>query len=183
MENKLNAQAILIFWFETLSPKDWWVKEARIDELIKERFLTIHHQAAEGQLSQWRESAEGRLAEIIILDQFSRNIYRDTPRAFACDDMSLSLAEEAVALGVDKQLPSQQRAFLYMPYMHSESLSIHEKAVELFSQDDLSANLEFEWAHKKIIERFGRYPHRNAILGRESNEEELAFLKEPGSHF
>lgn len=179
----ITAQAILTFWFEELSPKQWWVKSEALDKKIGERFKETHDKAAQGELSAWRETTEGRLAEIIVLDQFSRNIYRDSLKAFSYDEMSLALAEEAVALGLDKALPPTQRAFLYMPYMHSESLPIHEKAVQLFSQDGLDANLDFELKHKVIIQRFGRYPHRNAILGRESSEEELAFLNEPGSSF
>lgn len=181
--NKMNSEAILSFWFETLTPKQWWMKSEAIDNEIRERFKPTHDKATQGELSAWRQTAHGRLAEIIVLDQFSRNIYRDTPKAFASDEMCLALAEEAVALGLDKVLTPTERAFLYMPYMHSESLNVHDKAVQLFSQKGLDANLDFELKHKVIIERFGRYPHRNAILGRESSEEELAFLHEPNSSF
>lgn len=179
----IGPQDILTFWFETLTPKQWWMKSSAIDTEIRQRFKETHDKAIKGELSAWRETPSGRLAEIIVLDQFSRNIYRDTPGSFAYDELSLALSEEAVALGVDKVLPPTQRAFLYMPYMHSESLSMHEKAIQLFSQEGLDTNLDFELKHKVIIERFGRYPHRNAILGRESNQEELAFLSEPDSSF
>ena len=120
---------------------------------------------------------------MIVLDQFSRNIYRDDARAFAADPMALALAQQAVALGVDQSLPSAQRCFLYMPYMHSESRWVHERAVPLFESLGQPANLDFELKHKAIIDRFGRYPHRNALLGRESTAEELAFLEQPGSSF
>lgn len=123
------------------------------------------------------------MAEIIILDQFSRNMFRETPRSFSHDVQALVLAQEAVALGLDAELPTEQRTFLYMPYMHSESLRIHEEAVRLFTLNGVKENLDFEYRHKVIIERFGRYPHRNAILGRESSPEEVAFLNEPGSSF
>lgn len=137
-----------------------------------------------GELYGWRKTAHGRLAEIIVLDQFSRNMYRDQPQSFAADPMALVLAQEAVFLGADKKLKTpQEQAFLYMPYMHSESEIIHEVALDLFSQPGLENNYAFELKHKEIIDRFGRYPHRNDILGRQSTAEELAFLKEPGSSF
>lgn len=174
---------ILDFWFEELEPKQHWVKDAALDSLITERFGDYHHAATLGELWSWRSSAEGRLAEIIVLDQFSRNIYRDQAQSFAYDGMALILAQEAIALGLDKELDPARQAFLYMPYMHSESLLVHEQAVLLFEQEGMDGNLDFEHRHKAIIERFGRYPHRNSILGRDSTEEELAFLKEPGSSF
>ncbi len=118
-----------------------------------------------------------------MLDQFSRNVYRDAPRAFAQDALALVLAQELVARGDDRSLPLAQRSFAYMPYMHSESALAHTQAVALFSQPDLENNLSFELRHKAIIDRFGRYPHRNAVLGRSSTPEELTFLSEPGSSF
>jgi uncharacterized protein (DUF924 family) len=117
------------------------------------------------------------------LDQFSRNVYRDTPRAFAQDALALVLAQELVASTQDRSLPAAQRVFAYMPTMHSESALVHAQAVVLFSQSGLESNLNFELRHKAIIDRFGRYPHRNTILGRSSSAEELAFLAEPGSSF
>ena len=139
--------------------------------------------AARGELWAWRETASGRLAEIIVLDQFSRNIYRDTPLSFAQDAQALTLAQKLVATALDKKLPIDQRAFAYMPYMHSESPKVHEQAVALFSQPGLEDNLSYELRHKAVIERFGRFPHRNAILGRASTAQELEFLKQPGSAF
>jgi len=174
---------ILNFWFDELDPKQHWVKDSELDRQIAERFGDYHHAATLGELWSWRSSAEGRLAEIIVLDQFSRNIYRDDPRSFAYDGMALLLAQEAVAQGLDQKLDTAMRAFLYLPYMHSESLLIHEQAVLLFKQQGMENNLDFEYRHKKIIERFGRYPHRNTILERDSTPEELAFLEEPGSSF
>lgn len=118
-----------------------------------------------------------------MLDQFSRNAYRDTPRAFAQDALALVLAQELVASGLDQRLPTAQRVFAYMPYMHSESALVHTQAVKLFSQPGMEGNLDFELRHQAIITRFGRYPHRNAVLGRSSTAEEIAFLSEPGSSF
>jgi uncharacterized protein (DUF924 family) len=176
-------QEIIKFWFEDLEPKQWWVKDLELDRLIIDRFSKIHDRAARCELSDWRKSAAGRLAEIVILDQFSRNMFRGLPRSFAYDAMALVLSQEAIAIGADQLLSPVERNFLYMPFMHSESLQIHEEAVELFRANGQQGNFEYELKHKAIIEKFGRYPHRNAALGRESTAEELAFLKEPGSSF
>ena len=154
-----------------------------MDEAIRTRFGDTLEAAARCELFAWRTTPEGRLAEILVLDQFSRNVYRDTARAFAQDALALVLAQELVAGGHDQHLTPKQRAFANMPYMHSESLAIHAQAVQLFALPGLENNLSFELRHKAIIERFGRYPHRNAILGRTSTPEELAFLSEPGSSF
>ena len=150
---------------------------------MTEQFSEILEQASQAELWSWRKTAEGRLAEIIVLDQFSRNIFRGTARAFAQDSLALALAQEAISLDLDKQLSPEQRAFLYMPFMHSESRLIHEYAFKLFQRLGNPSNLEYEIKHKIIIERFGRYPHRNQILGRESTEEELSFLTQPDSSF
>jgi uncharacterized protein (DUF924 family) len=155
----------------------------RLRSAIESRFGALHVAAEHCELYSWRESAKGRLAEIIILDQFSRNIYRDHPKAFACDNLALALAQTAVQFNADHELNAMQRAFLYMPYMHSKSLPIHMLAVSLFSQPGMEGNLELELRHKTIIERFGRYPHRNKILGRVSTEDEIEFLKTPQSSF
>ena len=135
------------------------------------------------ELYEWRKSAKGRLAEIIVLDQFSRNMFRGTAQAFAYDSLALALSQEAVAIEADKLLNPTERSFLYMPFMHSESLAIHERAIELYRAEGLEFNLEFEIKHKVIIDRFGRYPHRNKILGRASTKEEIRFLQQPNSSF
>jgi uncharacterized protein (DUF924 family) len=178
-----DAQAVLDFWFEALTPAQWFKKDPEMDQAIRERFGSLHAQAAQCECYAWRQTPQGRLAEIIVLDQFSRNIYRDDARAFATDTLALALAQEAVAAGAAASLSSEQRSFLYMPYMHSESAAIHERAMELFNQPGLEKNFDFEVRHKAIIDRFCRYPHRNALLGRVSTDEELAFLKQPGSSF
>ena len=179
----MDYQEVIDFWFEELTPKDWFVGGQEIDNLIESRFGQVYQAAIQSELFEWRTSAEGRLAEIIVLDQFSRNIGRNTAGAFAADSMALALAQEAVAGGFDQLLTPSQRSFLYMPYMHSESLVVHEQAVELFEKNGLEGNIDFEHKHKVIIERFGRYPHRNEILGRKSTAEEIEFLQEPGSSF
>lgn len=176
-------QVVIDFWFKELEPASWFVKDERFDALLRERFSACYQQAIKGELYEWRVDPQGRLAEIIVLDQFSRNIFRDTPEAFSSDAIALVLAQTAVAAGSDQQLNAQERSFLYMPYMHSESAKIHEIAVQLFSQEGLERNLEFELRHKAIIDRFGRYPHRNQILGRKSTDEEIEFLAQPGSSF
>jgi uncharacterized protein (DUF924 family) len=179
----MSPEAILHFWFTELTPKQHYAKDAALDETIRTRFDATLTAAARCELFAWRETPEGRLAEVLVLDQFSRNVHRDTPRAFAQDALALSLAQELVASGQDRSLPLAQRSFAYMPYMHSESALVNAQAVELFSQPGLEDTLRFELRHKEIIDRFGRYPHRNALLGRESSPEELAFLSEPGSGF
>lgn len=179
----MDYKNIIQFWFEEIDPALRWKKDQDFDLLIKSRFEEVHKAAAQCELFEWRDTAEGQLAEIIVLDQFSRNMYRDTSQAFAFDSLALDLAQNAVLNRTDSFLPTDWKAFLFMPYMHSESKIVHETAVELFSKPGLERNLDFELRHKEIIDRFGRYPHRNSILGRKSTEEELEFLKQPGSSF
>lgn len=174
---------VLNFWFSELTPKEWFTKDESLDLKISHLFLETYQKAVRGELFKWREDIKGRLAEIIVLDQFSRNIFRDKAESFQYDCMALTLSQEASSLDEALDLSPMMRGFLYMPYMHSESLLIHDEAVKLFSQKGLEYNLEFEIKHKKIIEKFGRYPHRNKILGRESTPEEIEFLKGPESSF
>ena len=174
---------IMTFWFKEVEPAQWFKKDLVFDQMIHNRFSETHQKARAGELFSWRETPEGALAEIIVLDQFSRNIYRDNAAAFACDAMALALAQEAVSKGFDGQLVDFQRTFLYMPFMHSESKLIHLEAVKLFESLGNQTTLEFEHKHKEIIDRFGRYPHRNTLLGRSSTEEELLFLQQPDSSF
>lgn len=174
---------VLQFWFQTLTPPMWWRADSALDERIRERFADLLKAAAAGELFDWRIEAHGRLAEIIVLDQFSRNIHRDTPGAFAQDPMALALAQEAVAGGHLASLSLIERAFLLLPYMHSESKRIHVEAERLYREHAPEDNYQFELKHKVIIDRFGRYPHRNPILGRPSTPEEIEFLKTPGSSF
>lgn len=173
---------VLRFWFEETSPEQWWRSDPEFDQSIRLRFGNLHDAAGRAELWDWRDHASGRLAEIIVLDQFSRNLYRGDPRAFACDPLALALAQEAVRSGADLQIAPERRAFIYMPYMHSESVPIHGVAVDLF-RERAHGNLDYELRHKTIVDRFGRYPHRNAALGRTSTPEEIEFLKQPGSSF
>ena len=179
----MQSQDILHFWFDELTPKQHFAKDAALDEMICTRFGDTLEAAARCELFGWRATPEGRLAEIIVLDQFSRHVYRDTPLSFAQDTLALSLAQELVASGQDQQLSTAQRRFAYMPYMHSESALIHAHAMQLFALPGLEEAMDFEQRHQSIIVRFGRYPHRNAVLGRTSTAEEIAFLSEPGSSF
>jgi uncharacterized protein (DUF924 family) len=174
---------VLRFWFEEIDPSQWWKKDDAFDMSIIERFADIHAMARRCELFDWRTAARGRLAEIIVLDQFSRNMFRGSPLSFAQDPLALALAQEAVSVMADQALSPAERSILYMPFMHSESLKIHEVAMDLFRNNGMQSSLDFEIRHKQIIERFGRYPHRNNILGRESTAEEIEYLKQPGSGF
>lgn len=176
-------QTVINFWFQEIDKKLWFSSTPDFDELIKKQFSSVLLQASAGELFDWRKSIEGRLAEIIVLDQFSRNIYRNTPAAFAQDPMALILAQEALSAGALTQLEPVYIGFLLLPYMHSESKKIHEMAEILYRKYAPSENYDFELKHKRIIDKFGRYPHRNAVLGRESTQEEREFLSQPGSSF
>lgn len=178
-----SYESIIQFWFEEVAPKNWWIKDEAFDQLLKDRYRELLDAAAQGELYAWRDHPLGRLAEIIVLDQFSRNIFRNDARSFSSDPMALTLAQEAIRQQAHKEFSTDQKMFLFMPFMHSESLLIHERAVELFTEPGLESNLDFEHKHKVIIERFGRYPHRNDILGRSSTDDEKTFLQEPGSSF
>ena len=181
----ITPDTVLNFWFTEIDPRKWWVKDEAFDELIRSQLSGACMRSAHaGELfclaHGWH--AKGRLAEIIVLDQFSRNMFRDTPRAFASDPLALILAQEAIACGADKALNEDERGFMILPYMHSESRVVHEAALVLY-RSSKPDSLDFEMRHKAIIDRFGRFPHRNAILGRESSAEEIEFLKQPGSSF
>ena len=168
---------VLAFWFDELEFKQWWNTDPVVDETIRERFGDTHSAATRGELFEWRETPEGRLAEVIVLDQFSRNLFRNDPRSFAFDPMALVLAQEAIAVGDDQRIDPGRVTFLYMPFMHSESLAIHEIAAKLFSGDGMEKNLESLHKHSDVLRRFGRYPHRNDVLGRTSTDEERRFLE------
>ncbi|MGB0468081.1 MAG: DUF924 family protein [Pontibacterium sp.] len=176
-------QQVLDFWFKDIDPSNWWIKSERFDAQIVKQFSDIHTKANRCELYRWRATAEGRLAEIIVLDQFSRNMFRDHALSFASDALALALAQDAILIRADRALNEIERSFLYMPFMHSESPEIHEVALKLYQDNGLKNNIEFEIKHKAIIDRFGRYPHRNKVLGRLSTEEELKFLEQPGSSF
>ena len=175
-----SAEDVYKFWFVDHGQADWFGGKSEFDAVLQAKFSTTHEAVARAEAFGWRATPRGRLAEIIVLDQFSRQLHRDTPVAFAFDTMALVLAQEAITLGQDLELPQEERSFLYMPFMHSESLLIHELAVPLFKSVG-EGSLEFEIKHKKIIERFGRFPKRNAALGRQSTPEEIVYIEESGT--
>jgi uncharacterized protein (DUF924 family) len=180
----IDHPEIIDFWFSEPVRRKWWAKDEAFDAEVQRRFATVHALARAEKLARWRAAPEGRLAEIIVLDQFSRNMFRHSHEAFAQDELARHLCREAVACGADLQLTPKERSFLYMPLMHSEALVDHEESMRLYaSHPDLAFNLDFAGKHKAIIDRFGRYPHRNTLLGRESTAEELRFLQQPGSSF
>ena len=174
---------VLSFWFDEENSGSWWAKNAEFDAECTRRFRTLHTSATRGELFGWRAAPEGRLAEIILLDQLSRNIYRERPEAFASDPQALVLAQEAVRAGDDVRIESSRRSFIYMPYMHSESPTIQAESLRLFTALGDAKSLGFAERHKEIIDQFGRYPHRNGILDRESTGDEIAFLAGPNSSF
>jgi len=189
-----DYREVLDFWFGAPGSEDhgrqrkeWFVKDAAFDAQIRERFAALHGRAHAGELKHWDASPEGLLALIVVLDQFSRNMYRDTPQSFASDAQALAAARKMVERGWDMDLPPVLRSFVYLPYEHSENLVTQDEALRLFQrvlEDPALADLP-EWArkHREVVRRFGRFPHRNAILGRESTPEEEEFLREPGSRF
>ncbi len=143
-------QQVLSFWFEELQPQQWFRGGEAVDAMVRDRFAAPLEQAAAGELEHWRDTVQGRLAEIIVLDQFSRNMHRGTPAAFAMDPVALVLSQEAVPQGVDQELPAVERSFFYLPYMHSESLLIHDVAVELYRANGIEDNLHFEILQRDI---------------------------------
>lgn len=179
----MTPQTVLAFWFDEANRPFWFAKSDAFDAAIRSRFADLWRQAAQAELFGWRDTLHGRLAEIIVLDQFSRNLFRDSPQAFAQDNMAVALAQEAVRQNGFAHMQPAERHFMLMPLMHSESRLIHEQAEALFARHTDASALDFERRHKAIIDRFGRYPHRNAVLGRISSAEETAFLQEPGSSF
>ncbi len=178
-----KIDAVLKFWFDTLSPKDWFRRDEMLDNKIVVKFGHLYEQLKSGVPGSWLGTPQGFLAAILVLDQFPRNMFRDSPRAFATDPAALALAKEAIAKGYDMELSPEQRTFLYMPFQHAEDASDQTRSIELFTALGNPLNLDFALRHQAIIERFGRFPHRNEVLGRKSSEEELAFLQEPGSSF
>lgn len=174
---------ILDFWFKEHGPNAWFAKDDAFDRAIRDCFSETLAQAATGKLDHWMKEPHGELALIIVLDQFSRNIYRNDDRAFSNDYKALELAKRVVDNGNDAHFDVEERPFIYLPFEHSEAAEDQARCVELFTALG-NANMR-EWAvkHKDIIDRFGRFPHRNAVLGRTSTPEEEAFLAQPGSSF
>jgi uncharacterized protein (DUF924 family) len=178
-----SIDEILNFWFSKLSPKDWFRKDGALDSTIASRFGPSYYELRAGIPAAWLETPEGVLAAIIVLDQFPRNMFRGDARCFATDAEALELAKQAIAEGMDLRLTPNQRIFLYMPFQHSENKEDQAHAIRLYTKLGKPLNLDFALRHQAVVDRFGRFPHRNALLGRTSTEEEQAFLAEPGSSF
>ncbi|ORM72632.1 hypothetical protein HA42_22215 [Pantoea deleyi] len=172
----MDYEDVLNFWFSKASQDKWFVRDEQFDKKVSARFRTHWEAAYRGEYYTWRESIKGRLAEIILLDQFSRNLNRNSPDAWAHDNMALVLSQEAINRPEYPQLSIPQRAFLLMPWMHSESSLIHVKATELFEELGDPNFIRHQQEHRAIIVRFGRYPHRNQLLGRASSRDELNYL-------
>lgn len=188
------AQEILDFWFGQPDEEDygksrkiWFIKNPEFDEEVRSRFFPTYQQAASGELDSWKASPQTCLALILLLDQFPRNLFRGQPQAFATDSLALAYAQHAVANGLDKDLLPIQRQFIYLPFEHSENLTHQHQCLELFStlkdEPECVSSVDYARRHFQVIERFGRFPHRNEILGRETTPEEAEFLKQPGSSF
>ena len=174
MQGEWVAQ-VLGYWFDELQPAAWFTKDERVDAAIRERFGALHEQVARVGPEDLTTPLE-HVAAVIALDQFPRNMFRGSPRAFATDALALSISEHAIAAGFDTQLTQRQRWFLYMPFQHSEDRAVQARSIELFTQLGDRENLGYAQRHKEIIDRFGRFPHRNEVLGRESTAQEREFI-------
>jgi uncharacterized protein (DUF924 family) len=168
---------VVHFWFEELQPKDWFTRNEAVDTTIRKRFGALHGSLTEKVPASVTATPIGALAAVIVLDQFSRNLFRNSSRAFTCDATALAIAQEAVCAGFDRELERNQRTFLYMPFQHSETRELQQRSVELFTELGEVNALDYAIQHRDIIERFGRFPHRNRVLGRESTPQEVEFLK------
>ncbi len=180
-----TRREVLLFWFNETQPAQWFQKNPAFDDLIRTRFLMSYEMAAGGLCDSWKDDAKGCLALCILLDQMPRNMFRDTPRAFATDEKALLVARHAVARGFDALLTPVERTFLYLPYEHSEEITDQKKSVALFETIKNEEPLAYDYAlrHYEVIDKFGRFPHRNKILGRESTPEELVYLADPAAGF
>ena len=179
-----QADQILAFWFSETLPRQWFAKNPAFDALVGERFLGLTRQAIAGELAAWSTEPTGALALVLLLDQFPRQIWRDTAMAFSGDLQAVALSLRAVELGWLEAEPEQpRRQFWLMPLMHSEELAVQEAALLLFERLTDPRTADFARRHRDVIARFGRFPHRNAVLGQVSSAEELAFLQTPGSRF
>ncbi len=177
-----DFQEIIKFWFEEINEENWFVSTDDFDRILREKYLDLFFKVGAGEAYKWRKDAQGRLAEILVLDQFSRQFFRGEAKAFATDNMALTLAQELVTLGADKELSEKQRMFAYMPYMHSESLIIHDEAMRLYGELGNEDTLKFEISHRDIIVKFSRFPKRNDALGRKSTKEEIAYIAGRNEH-
>ena len=165
---------ILTFWFQELGPKDWWAKSDATDDQIRERFLELWEEQKSKTADDFLTAPETALAAVILFDQFPRNMFRDSADAFSTDHLAQQIAEKAVDLELDAQLPEDQRAFLYMPFMHAEDIQLQNRSVTLFTK--LGSNQKFANEHRDVIAKFRRFPHRNAVLGRQTRDGEQAAI-------
>lgn len=172
-----GPEALIQFWFVEHGQDDWFAGEPEFDAKC-DRFADLHAQVARGEAWEWRATPEGRLAELVLLDQFSRQLHRGSAEAFAQDKMALALAQEAIAAGADDAVPRDWASFFYMPFMHAESLIIQNEGVRLFELHGDENSLQFMIDHRDTIARFGRFPFRNAALGRKSTPDELAYMEQ-----
>jgi uncharacterized protein (DUF924 family) len=171
----ISPQAIVAFWHEAGYDK-WYTKNDAFDREIRERFLATYEAAAQGKLSDWEKDAEGALALLILLDQFPRNMFRGSARAFATDPLARAVAARAVDKGFDRAVPNDMRGFFYLPFQHSEDLADQERSLALYRAEGNENNMKYADIHADIIRKFGRFPHRNEVLGRQTSAEEQAFL-------
>lgn len=178
-----SVEEVLAFWFDELSERDWYNSTPALDQQVLRRFRATHLALARSVDPGWRADPASRLAAVIVLDQFPRNMYRATPLAFATDGLARREARLAIAAGADRLVHARQRPFFYLPFEHSEALEDQEYSVQLFSDLPDAELLDYAVRHRDVVARFGRFPHRNSFVGRESTEEEIAFLKLPGSSF
>ena len=178
-----DIDGVLAFWFEELRPEQWFKKVDAVDAVIRDRFGELYGRLAANLPPHWGETPLGCLAAVIVLDQFPRNINRDDRRAYATDAAALAIATNAIEQGFDRTLGPVERTFLYMPFQHSEERDAQARSVELFATIGEPKTLEYARRHQEIVERFGRFPHRNEVLGRASTEAELTFLEDPESSF
>jgi uncharacterized protein (DUF924 family) len=174
-----SPQDVIQFWRDA-GPKKWFAPDPAFDAEISERFLAAHEEAAAGKLSAWEQSAQGALALLLLLDQFPRNMFRKTPRAFATDAQARRIAQRAIKSGFDLEVGDELRSFFYLPFMHSEELADQELCLKLYRGYDNEDGIKYAEIHLDAIRRFGRFPHRNEILGRESSADEIAYLDSGG---
>jgi len=178
-----SADDVLRFWFDETPAVKWFEQDDVFDSCVRARGMTLFEQAADLKLAPWRDDARGALAEIILLDQFPRNMFRGSPRTYATDGLALMCAEYALGQGFDQALSPMQRRFFYLPFQHSENTDDQARQAALFAALDDAETYKWSLRHQEIVDRFGRFPHRNAVLGRETTSEEAAFLLEPNSSF
>ena len=172
-----KPKAILEFWFKGKDFNDWFFSKKRgFDALVRRKFLATYQAVIRGETAKWRKNPRGRLAEIIVLDQFSRNMFRGSPEMYRYDALALALAQEAIRSGADKKLHKDERMFMYLPFEHSESRKVQKKSVKLFKKVWGKDKIKYAIDHKNIVDKFGRFPHRNKILGRKSTAAEIKFM-------